>query len=90
MGNEGTALVSVLLIGYVVFLLLKSETLKNKLPLVLVASGGISNLLDRFIYGCVRDFITVPFWPSFNLADGAITMGVLLYIIVVVRGKNNA
>lgn len=31
--------------------------------------GAISNLIDRFLYGFVIDFIRIPFWSVFNLAD---------------------
>jgi signal peptidase II len=46
-----------------------------------VAVGGAtSNLADRFRRGAVIDFIDVGFWPVFNLADVAITSGVLMTV----------
>ena len=44
----------------------------------LIFSGGISNLADRFMHGAVVDFISIGFWPSFNMADAYITGGILL------------
>ena len=40
--------------------------------------GATSNLLDRLWRGSIVDFISVGFWPTFNLADAAIVGGVLL------------
>ncbi|MEK6952085.1 MAG: signal peptidase II [Nanoarchaeota archaeon] len=48
---------------------------------VLLFSGTIGNLVDRLVFGYVRDFIELGFWPSFNLADSFNTVGVILLII---------
>ncbi len=48
------------------------------LGLGLLASGAIGNALDRLLLGYVVDFIAVGPWPRFNVADSAITVGVLL------------
>ncbi len=59
------------------------------LSLALVLGGAVGNLTDRlvrapgFLRGHVIDFIDLSFWPTFNLADSAITIGV---IVVLVRG----
>ncbi len=42
--------------------------------------GALGNLIDRFRHGFVVDFIDFSFWPTFNIADSAITVGVLLLI----------
>lgn len=56
---------------------------KNKLDLglALILSGAMSNIFDRLYLGCVIDFIKLPFWPFFNLADTFITFGVIMLII---------
>ncbi len=46
-------------------------------PLGLLAGGAVGNLLDRIRSGAVTDFIDFPAWPAFNVADIAITLGVL-------------
>lgn len=57
--------------------------------LALVLGGALGNLVDRlvrdpgFLRGEVVDFVKLSFWPTFNLADSAITVGVAL---VVLRG----
>lgn len=47
----------------------------------LMLIGALSNLIDRWNYGYVIDgFFFGPWWPVFNLADVAITVGLLLYL----------
>jgi len=57
------------------------------LSLSLILGGGLSNLIDRLLLGAVRDFIKVPFWPSFNLADVSISTGAVLVIFSLMRPK---
>jgi signal peptidase II len=61
--------------------------------LSLVLGGAIGNLLDRvfrspgFLRGAVVDFVHVGDWPTFNVADSAITIGALLVIVWSVRSS---
>lgn len=52
--------------------------------LSLVLGGAIGNLIDRVAYGYVIDFLDVYYqdwhWPAFNIADSAITLGVILML----------
>jgi len=48
------------------------------LALGLQVGGALGNIIDRFRYGYVVDFIDLPRWPTFNIADSAITVGVVL------------
>jgi len=54
------------------------------LSLSLILGGAIGNLIDRFWYGYVVDFIQVYGWgyyfPSFNIADAAISCGAALML----------
>jgi signal peptidase II len=52
------------------------------LPTGLLLGGAVGNLIDRIADGSVIDFIKLPFWPAFNLADVAITFGVLALLWV--------
>jgi signal peptidase II len=52
----------------------------------LVAGGALGNLLDRLlrggpINGTVVDFIDFHFWPAFNVADSAITIGAIVIVV---------
>ena len=52
--------------------------------LLLILGGAIGNLYDRISYGYVIDFIYLHiaefYWPAFNVADSAISLGILLFL----------
>ncbi|MFW6383302.1 MAG: signal peptidase II [Nanoarchaeota archaeon] len=48
--------------------------------LSLIIGGALGNLVDRIYLGSVVDFIDIWIWPVFNLADAAITIGVIIII----------
>ena len=75
----GVAAVSALLI----FFATHSRRPLVWLPTGLLLGGAAGNLIDRLNQGYVTDFIHLPLWPSFNLADMSITAGVLslLYVL---------
>jgi signal peptidase II len=52
------------------------------LPTGLLLGGAAGNLIDRLRDGAVTDFIKLPHWPAFNVADIAITFGVLALLYV--------
>lgn len=52
------------------------------LPTGMLLGGALGNLVDRIRQGYVTDFIGQPFLPSFNVADIAVTCGVILLVIV--------
>ena len=56
--------------------------------LALVFAGGFSNLVDRILFGCVRDFIDFVIFPVFNFADVFISLGVALVIYFTMMRKN--
>ena len=57
------------------------------LPVGLLLGGATGNLIDRVLDGAVTDFVDVSFWPSFNLADVAITLGVVALLFVLERPR---
>ncbi len=57
------------------------------LPAGLLTGGALGNLFDRLIHGAVTDFIKLPLWPAFNVADMAITFGVLA-LLYVLEGRH--
>ncbi len=59
-----------------------------RISLGLIVGGAISNLVDRFIFGHVRDFIDFTFWWTFNAADLAICAGVVVLIVGIIREEN--
>ena len=52
------------------------------LPTGMLVGGAIGNLIDRIARGAVTDFIQLPHWPAFNVADMSITFGVLTLLWV--------
>ena len=52
------------------------------LPTGLLIGGAVGNLVDRAREGAVTDFVDVSIWPAFNVADAAITIGVLTLLYV--------
>jgi signal peptidase II len=76
----------VVLVGLLVFLALRGDGgWLVWLPAALLLGGALGNLADRVRDGAVTDFIDLPLWPTFNLADVAITAGVLLLLLDVER-----
>jgi signal peptidase II len=57
------------------------------LPTGLLVGGALGNIVDRIRLGAVTDFLKLPSWPAFNVADTAITVGVILLVVVVERGE---
>ncbi len=56
------------------------------LPTGMVAGGALGNLIDRVRLGAVTDFIKLPHWPAFNVADSAVTLGVVALVLMLTRG----
>jgi signal peptidase II len=58
-------------------------------PVGLLLGGAVGNLIDRVREGAVTDFVDLPLWPAFNLADVAIVGGVLA-LLWVMEGPRRA
>lgn len=56
----------------------------------LALGGGISNLVDRAHHGAVADYLWTSFWPTFNLADAAITVGIALVLAGLLLPRHEA
>jgi signal peptidase II len=87
---KGGAVIGLLVIAVVVvifFALREAGRRLDAIALGLVLGGAVGNLLDRlfrgtgFLDGAVVDFINVPFFATFNVADIAINVGVALLLI---------
>lgn len=84
---------SVVIIGVIAWLLVGSRQLNalSAAGLALLLAGATGNVTDRMIHGAVTDFLQVwvrflPWrlfnpWPTFNVADAAVTVGAILLII---------
>ena len=58
-----------------------------RISLGLIVGGALGNLFDRVVFGKVVDFISVGWWPSFNIADSAISVGMFLLIFTMIFGE---
>jgi signal peptidase II len=50
----------------------------------LIVGGALGNIVDRFRHGYVVDFIDLPRWPTFNIADSGITIGVIVLVYALI------
>jgi len=69
------------------FLAVRPERPGLWIPTGLLIGGAVGNLIDRLASGAVTDFIKLPLWPAFNIADMAITSGVLALVYVLERSR---
>ncbi len=57
------------------------------LPTGMLLGGAMGNIVDRIREGAVIDFLKLPYWPAFNVADASITIGVVVLLVVIERGE---
>ena len=76
----------VLVILILIFYMLKSNIVNEKIGFILIIGGAIGNLFDRIFYSAVPDFIDIHInnfhWFIFNIADIFISIGVLWLILI--------
>jgi signal peptidase II len=94
-GETYTIIFTAIAVGVIVVILRLARSLFSlpwAIALGLLLGGAFGNLADRiargpgFLRGWVVDFIQVPHWPIFNLADSAICVGGALMVLLAFRG----
>lgn len=80
--------VAAALVGLVVFFATHARTPLAWLPTGLLLGGALGNIFDRIRDGAVTDFLKLPAWPAFNVADMAITFGVLALLYVLDEARD--
>ena len=90
-GGQALVVVAVAaaLVGLVVFFALHTDRPWVWLPTGLLLGGALGNALDRVRDGAVTDFVKVPHWPAFNVADVAITAGVVALVFSLDAGRDH-
>ncbi|MEE9552749.1 MAG: signal peptidase II [candidate division Zixibacteria bacterium] len=96
-----TIVALILIVRYLLFD--KSENMTTAVALSLISGGAVGNLIDRIRFGKVVDFIDMDFpdieflnlyrWFTFNIADAAISVGLVIFIInliIIDRRKNDS
>ena len=76
---------SILIIIFLLSFIRNESSILSKLSISFIIGGALGNVLDRFIYGAVVDFISLHAkgfsWYIFNIADMFIVVGVILFIL---------
>jgi len=81
---------SAVVIGFIILNLIRQKKQKQidkieNFALYLVLAGALGNLIDRLRFGFVIDFLDFRIWPVFNIADTAISIGLILLLIRCIR-----
>ncbi len=83
LGNTFFIVVSCMAIIVVIVLMLRDR--ENRLGLAFILGGAAGNLTDRIVHSYVIDFLEVHagkhYWPAFNIADSALTIGMGLLLL---------
>ncbi len=88
--NSGIFLIIIsIIVILAVFYYYKKIPAKGFAPLFtgLILGGAVGNLIDRIALGFVRDFIDLRIWPAFNIADAALTVGVIGLVVYLIKKK---
>ena len=80
---------SIIGIVFILFVFLKqnNRVIWLRLSLGLIVGGALGNLFDRVKDGAVVDFISVGWWPAFNIADSSISVGMCLLLVTMLLGE---
>ena len=80
---------SIIGIVFILFVFLKqnNSVIWLRLSLGLIVGGALGNLFDRVKDGAVVDFISVGWWPAFNIADSSIAVGMCLLLVTMLLGE---
>ena len=76
------AVIALALLGLVLYFARHQAKPLIWLPVGLLVGGALGNIVDRIRDGAVTDFLKIPLWPAFNVADVAITFGVIALVFV--------
>lgn len=94
--NQTSLIIIFSLIALVIvyrFMYLFKKNRRNNIAFGLVVGGLVGNLMDRWLFGYVRDFFDFQLfhydYPVFNIADIAIVLGILLLIYAVWKGEDH-
>ncbi|TDR18427.1 signal peptidase II [Marinicella litoralis] len=90
------SVVASLIVVWLLFWLIKNKKVQKlqNVGLALVIGGALGNIWDRVVLGYVVDFVELHYqgyyWPAFNVADAAISVGAVLLIIDAFKNKDES
>jgi signal peptidase II len=85
-----SVVIAVALAGLLVFFARNAQKPLVWLPTGMLLGGALGNIVDRIREGAVIDYLKLPHWPAFNVADASITVGVVILLVVIERGDRVA
>jgi signal peptidase II len=87
--TEALAAVSIVIASAGIYMLWREhrENPPAAVAIALIVGGAVGNVIDRVFRGYVVDFVAVGVWPRFNLADSAVTIGVLVLLWAMIRDE---
>jgi signal peptidase II len=83
------ALTAIALLAVVVYFVRNYTRPWLWLPTGLLLGGALGNMVDRIREGFVIDFLDPPLWPAFNIADIAISVGVVALVLTIDAGRGD-
>jgi signal peptidase II len=89
-GTIVTVIVAAALVALVAYFVTHLHKPLVWLPTGMLLGGALGNVIDRVRDGAVTDFIKLPAWPAFNVADVSITFGVIVLLYVTERRRDGA
>jgi len=89
-GTIVTVIVAAALVALVAYFVTHLHKPLVWLPTAMLLGGALGNVIDRVRDGAVTDFIKLPAWPAFNVADVSITFGVIVLLYVTERRRDGA
>lgn len=88
------SVIALLVLARVALRVLPTGGWPGRLAIGLIFGGAVGNLIDRARFGAVVDFVDVHWrgwhWPAFNVADSAISIGVVLLAVRLLRERSPA
>ena len=95
LNNKSILLILLSIIAIVViyrFIYVFQKNMRNNIAFGLLFGGIVGNLIDRWLFGSVRDFFNFRIfnynYPIFNVADIAVVIGVILLIVAIFKGED--
>ena len=79
------AMITLIFLGVILYNIKKVLKESFYWAAALIVGGAFANLFDRIFFGFVIDFIMLPFWPVFNIADTALTSGVIVLLAWMIK-----
>ncbi len=87
-GERAPGLMIIIIFCLVALILLsiqmRQALLIQRVSIAFILGGAAGNLIDRFVFGHVIDFLDFRIWPVFNIADSFITIGVAIFIFATI------